>query len=300
VIRLIDALDAYQKPLYPPESHHGIDIDALRRPEVLFAVARDDTGAALGCGAIVLGAEFGELKRMFVAPQARGRGIGRDLLAFLEDEAAARGCTHLVLETGIHQGEALGLYERAGYLRCGPFGHYADDPFSVFMHRHVPRMPSLRIGLISDTHDLLRPEAAAFLAGCDRIVHAGDICDPMTLDAVARIAPVTAVRGNNDRGDWAARLRETELVQFGDVYLYAIHDLAQLDIDPSGAQVRVVVSGHSHRPSIEERDGVLFVNPGSAGPRRFTLPISAGELIVRGASVSARTVELVTSERPAR
>ena len=160
----------------------------------------------------------------------------------------------------------------------------------------VPRSTSgerrLRIGLISDTHNLLRPEALAFLAGSDQIVHGGDICEPAILDALAAIAPVTAVRGNNDRGAWAERLRESELVQADDVWLYAIHDLAQIDIDPIAAGVRVVVSGHSHKPSVEERDGVLYVNPGSAGPRRFSLPISLGELTVVGRSVSARTIEL--------
>jgi len=152
--------------------------------------------------------------------------------------------------------------------------------------------PPLRIGLISDTHDLVRPEALAFLAGSDRIVHAGDICSPEVLDALAAIAPLTAVRGNNDRGAWAARLRETELVEFGGVWLYAIHDLAQLDIDPAAAGVAVVVSGHSHRPVVERRDGVLFVNPGSAGPRRFSLPISVGELTIVDGAASARTVTL--------
>jgi putative phosphoesterase len=150
----------------------------------------------------------------------------------------------------------------------------------------------LRVGLISDTHGLLRPGALTFLAGADRIVHAGDICDPAVLERLAEIAPVTAVRGNNDRGAWAERLNESELVQIGAIRLYAIHDLAELDIEPQAAGVRVVVSGHSHRPRIEERGGVLYVNPGSAGPRRFRLPIALGELIVDGAAVSARIHEL--------
>jgi putative phosphoesterase len=154
------------------------------------------------------------------------------------------------------------------------------------------RAAPLRIGLISDTHDLLRPEALAFLAGSDRIVHGGDVCRPEVLDALAAIAPVVAVRGNNDRGAWAARLRESELVEVGGVWLYAIHDLARIDIDPAAAGVAVVVSGHSHRPIVERRDGVLFVNPGSAGPRRFSLPISLGELTVVDGAVSARTVTL--------
>jgi uncharacterized protein len=149
----------------------------------------------------------------------------------------------------------------------------------------------VRIGLISDTHGLLRPEALLFLQGSDHIVHGGDICDAGVLEALSAIAPLTAVRGNNDHGDWALRLRETELVQLGDVFVYAIHDLAQLDIDPGAAGIQVVVSGHSHKPAVERRGGVLYVNPGSAGPRRFRLPISLGELTVSGGSVSARIVE---------
>ena len=150
----------------------------------------------------------------------------------------------------------------------------------------------LRIGLISDTHGLLRPQALAFLRGCDAIVHGGDICDASVLDELARIAPVTAVRGNNDRGDWADALRDTELVRFGEAWVYAIHDLAQLDLDPHGAGLHVVVSGHSHKPAIDERDGVLCVNPGSAGPRRFKLPIAIGELVIEDRSISARVVGL--------
>jgi uncharacterized protein len=150
----------------------------------------------------------------------------------------------------------------------------------------------IRVGLISDTHGLLRPEAMAFLEGSDYIVHAGDICDPGTLEALAAIAPLTAVRGNNDTGAWAQRLPETEFLQVGEVFIYVIHDLAELDIEPSAAGVRVVISGHSHKPSVEERDGVLYVNPGSSGPRRFKLPIAVGELMVSGSTVSARTVEL--------
>jgi len=151
---------------------------------------------------------------------------------------------------------------------------------------------TLRVGLISDTHDLLRPEAKELLRGSHCIIHAGDVCSPRILEELAELAPVTAVRGNNDRGAWARRLRETELVQVGEVFVYAIHDLAQLDIDPEAAGVQVVVSGHSHKPLVERRDGTLFVNPGSAGPRRFKLPIAVGELSIRGASVAARIVEL--------
>jgi putative phosphoesterase len=158
----------------------------------------------------------------------------------------------------------------------------------------------LRVGLIADTHDLLRPAAVDFLRGCDFIVHAGDICGRAVLDALEAIAPTTAVRGNNDRGAWAGALRESELVEFGGITLYAIHDVREIDIDPEAAGVRVVVSGHSHRPSSEVRGGVLFVNPGSAGPRRFALPISIAELVVESADVSVRLAELADARGPSR
>lgn len=135
VARLIDELDAYQKPLYPPESHHGIDIEALCRPEALFAVARGVQGEAVGCGAIVLSGGAGELKRMYVRPGWRGQGIAARLLAFLEAEALARGCGEFVLETGVRQPEAIALYARLGYRECGPFGDYLPDPLSVFMRK---------------------------------------------------------------------------------------------------------------------------------------------------------------------
>lgn len=150
----------------------------------------------------------------------------------------------------------------------------------------------LRVGVISDTHGLLRPEAGAFLRGCSHIVHGGDIGSPDVLQALSAIAPVTAVRGNNDKGSWAEALPETELIRFGEVFVYVIHDLAQLDIEPQAAGVSVVVSGHSHKPFMQERRGVLYVNPGSAGPRRFKLPIAVAELDIAGKSVTARIVEL--------
>ncbi|MDP9893011.1 putative phosphoesterase [Variovorax boronicumulans] len=151
----------------------------------------------------------------------------------------------------------------------------------------------IRVGLISDTHGLLRPQAVAALQGSDFIVHGGDIGNAGILEALAAIAPLTVVRGNNDREPWADGIAESEFLKVGGVVIYAIHDLSQIDIDPAGAGVRVVVSGHSHKPKIEERDGVLYVNPGSAGPRRFKLPIAVAELIVDGNAVSARIVELV-------
>jgi putative acetyltransferase len=137
IIALIDALDAYQKPLYPEESHHGIDIAALTAPNVLFAVARDADGTAIGCGGMALLDGYGELKRMFVPPAQRGRGLGRALLQSLEQQSAARGYLLFRLETGFRQPEALRLYERAGYQRRGPFGDYIEDPNSVFMEKHA-------------------------------------------------------------------------------------------------------------------------------------------------------------------
>ncbi|MFZ0009328.1 MAG: metallophosphoesterase family protein [Steroidobacteraceae bacterium] len=151
---------------------------------------------------------------------------------------------------------------------------------------------ALRVAVISDTHGLLRPEATAFLRGCNHIVHAGDIGSEQVLQELSAIAPVTAVRGNNDKGPWARALPETELAQFGEVLAYVIHDLAQLDIEPQAAGVTVVVSGHSHQPLIQERNSVLYVNPGSAGPRRFKLPIAVAELNVAGKSVTSRIVQL--------
>lgn len=150
----------------------------------------------------------------------------------------------------------------------------------------------LRVGVISDTHGLLRPEATTFLRGCGHIVHAGDIGSPDILRQLSAIAPTTVVRGNNDKGPWAKALPETELVQLGEVFVYVIHDIARLDIEPQAAGVGVVVSGHSHRPRIQERDGALYVNPGSAGPRRFRLPIAVAELSIWGKSVTSRIVEL--------
>jgi putative phosphoesterase len=150
----------------------------------------------------------------------------------------------------------------------------------------------LRIGLISDTHGLLRPEAREHLRGCQHIVHGGDIGSLRILEDLAALAPLTAVRGNNDRDEWARHLPEAAVVQCRAVRLYVIHDLSELAIDAAAEGVRVVVSGHSHQPRVEERHGVLYVNPGSAGPRRFRLPVAVGELVVEGERVEARIREL--------
>jgi putative phosphoesterase len=148
------------------------------------------------------------------------------------------------------------------------------------------------LGVISDTHGLMRPEALQALAGVERIVHAGDIGDRAVLEALARVAPLTAVRGNNDRGRWAADIPETEVVEMGGVSLYVLHDLHELDLEPRAAGFAAVISGHSHQPKIDERDGVLYLNPGSAGPRRFKLPISLAKLTIRNARLRARLVTL--------
>ena len=149
-----------------------------------------------------------------------------------------------------------------------------------------------RIGLISDTHGLLRPKALAFLRGSDRIVHGGDIGQASVLEQLGSIAPVTAVRGNNDRDAWAEAIPETDVLEVGEVRIYVIHDIARLDLDPAAAGFQVVVSGHSHKPQVHTRDGVLYVNPGSSGPRRFKLPIAAGELMIDGRTVQGRWTEL--------
>jgi uncharacterized protein len=139
-------------------------------------------------------------------------------------------------------------------------------------------MKPTRIGLISDTHGLLRPEARVALAGVDSIIHAGDICDDKVLEQLARIAPVLAVRGNNDRGEWAGRLPEKETVEIDGVRIHVVHDLHDVAPAPEQQGIQVVVTGHSHKPAVKKERGVLFVNPGSAGPRRFKLPISLGFL----------------------
>ena len=144
-----------------------------------------------------------------------------------------------------------------------------------------------RIGLVSDTHDLLRPEVLAFLRGSDHIVHAGDICGEAVLAALAQLAPLTVVRGNNDRGPWADALPHAATATLAGVAVHVVHDVADLVV-PQGAGV--VVTGHSHRPRVEERGGVLHVNPGSAGPRRCKLPSSAGELLGEEGGVTARRV----------
>jgi putative phosphoesterase len=150
----------------------------------------------------------------------------------------------------------------------------------------------VRVGLISDTHGLLRPQALDALRGSDCIVHAGDIGDPAILAALSALAPLTAVRGNNDTGAWAQRLPGTARLDCGGVTVYVLHDRKTLAIDPARAGIGVVVAGHSHRPLVEPRGDVLYINPGSAGPRRFRLPVTVGELRIDGSRAHARIIEL--------
>lgn len=148
------------------------------------------------------------------------------------------------------------------------------------------------IGLISDTHGLLRPEALAALRGAGLILHAGDIGGPEILEELGEVAPVLAVRGNNDRGAWARSLPERRILEVGAVSVCLLHDVKELKAVPALAGRGVVVSGHSHKPSVAERGGILYVNPGSAGPRRFKLPVSVARLRVRGGRVDVQLVEL--------
>lgn len=150
----------------------------------------------------------------------------------------------------------------------------------------------MRIGLISDTHGLLRPEAVAALQGCAQIIHAGDIGKPQVLDGLRAIAPLEAIRGNIDTADWAQALPERLDLRIGGLTLHVLHDLKQLDIDPLAAGVDVVIAGHSHKPKVERRDGVLYVNPGSAGPRRFSLPISLALLELNDGQAQVELISL--------
>lgn len=153
-------------------------------------------------------------------------------------------------------------------------------------------MPENIIGVISDTHGLLRPEILKAFKGCEHIIHAGDIGDPYIIDELSKIAPVTAVRGNCDRDGWAYTFPKTETVRIGDIHFYLLHDLNQLDLNPKVAGFDAVISGHTHRPLLEHRDGVIYLNPGSAGPKRFTLPAGAARLRVEGKSIDVEFIKL--------
>jgi uncharacterized protein len=149
------------------------------------------------------------------------------------------------------------------------------------------------IGVISDTHGLLRPEALEALRGSDHIIHAGDIGDPGIVPNLEKIAPVTAIRGNIDREPWARRFPETEAIEFAGLHLYIIHDVNALDLNPQAGGFAAVISGHSHQPRQEVKDGVLYFNPGSAGPRRFRLPVTLGSLEILNGKVNGKIVELL-------
>jgi putative phosphoesterase len=151
------------------------------------------------------------------------------------------------------------------------------------------------IGVTSDTHGVLRPEALDALRGSDYIIRAGDVGSPEILEKLAAIAPVTAVRGNVDKSPWARRLPETAVLDAGGILIYVLHDLAELDLKPKAAGFAAVVSGHSHVPKQETRDAVLYFNPGSAGPRRFKLPVTIGKLTVEDGRVQSQIVTLLTT-----
>jgi putative phosphoesterase len=154
-----------------------------------------------------------------------------------------------------------------------------------------------RVGLISDTHGLMRPEALATLRDSDLIIHCGDIGDSAVLEVLQTLAPVRAIRGNNDKGAWASSLPACDVVEVGSHKIYVLHNLADLDLDPAEAGFTVVVSGHSHKPVIEKRGKILFVNPGSAGPRRFTLPVTIATLALRPSRCEAKIIELALSQQ---
>jgi uncharacterized protein len=150
----------------------------------------------------------------------------------------------------------------------------------------------MRIGIISDTHGLLRPEATRRLAGVHHIIHAGDIGGPEVISELRKIAPTTAIRGNIDRGAWAAEYPATALLKLGGRSIFVLHNLKELDLDPAAAGIDVVVSGHSHQPKIETVGGVIYLNPGSAGPRRFTLPIALATVELSRDAVRPRLHEI--------
>jgi putative phosphoesterase len=149
------------------------------------------------------------------------------------------------------------------------------------------------IGVISDTHGLLRPEALQALAGSSLIIHAGDVGDPKILEALRDVAPVVAVRGNIDTAEWAGTLPEYQRIEPDGVSIYVLHDINQLDLDPVAAGLNVVISGHSHKPAIRMQNGVLYLNPGSAGPRRFSLPVMVARLHVSAKGLEAESIDLL-------
>ena len=150
----------------------------------------------------------------------------------------------------------------------------------------------MRVGIISDTHGLLRPEPIRHLAGTDHIIHAGDIGAPEVIEGLRRIAPTTAIRGNIDAGEWAKNYPDTELVVLGGRAFYVLHNSEEIKLDPAASGFDVIISGHSHRPRIETKTGVLYLNPGSAGPRRFKLPIAVAILVLSDQAILPRILEI--------
>jgi putative phosphoesterase len=150
----------------------------------------------------------------------------------------------------------------------------------------------MRVGVVADTHGLVRPQVLKALSGCEHILHAGDIGSPDVIERLREVAPVTAIRGNVDRGVWADEFPHTDMMQLGRYWIYLLHDRNTIDLDPAAAGVNIVISGHSHKPGIENHEGVLYINPGSVGPRRFTLPTAFAILEVTPESAQARLVEL--------
>jgi uncharacterized protein len=148
------------------------------------------------------------------------------------------------------------------------------------------------VGVISDTHGLLRPEAVEMLRGSEHIIHAGDIGAPEIIPALEKLAPVTAIRGNVDQMAWCRKFSETEVVELAGIHIYIIHDVNAMDLNPKAAGFAAVISGHSHKPHQETKDGVLYFNPGSAGPRRFKLPITVGRLEISGGRLAATVLSL--------
>ena len=156
----------------------------------------------------------------------------------------------------------------------------------------VIKMGKRFIGVISDTHGLVRPEALLELKGAELIIHAGDIGKSEVIQTLQSIAPVVAIRGNVDQGDWARGFQETEVVELDQLLIYVLHDLKRLDLDPAKSGFGTVISGHSHQPWITHHNGVMFLNPGSAGPRRFKLPVAVARLQINGQSMDPEIVEL--------
>lgn len=155
-----------------------------------------------------------------------------------------------------------------------------------------PQKDDFLVGVISDTHGLLRPQAIKALKEVSLIIHAGDVGTPAVLDSLESIAPVVAVRGNTDRDGWACRLPLTEVVEIGGVSLYVLHDLSSLDLNPAASGFSAIISGHTHEPAVKNKNGILFLNPGSAGPKRFTLPVSVALLRIENNSVKAELLTL--------